>query len=150
MPHSSTGAIAFHRPIPFWFGIAAVTVGVVLHLPMYVESAGMHYHMAGRSMDLPMQIGMALIIAGLVASFYGLRPGRTEMLEAERRGQVRIRAMDDAPINRQHIVLLLIMSLAITIDVMKPVTLGFVVPGMAKEYGLKHPVLNPGGGVPVS
>ena len=43
-----------------------------------------------------------------------------------------------------------VMAIAVTIDVMKPVTLGFVVPGMAREYGLKHPVLNPQGHTPVS
>src|SRR6266540_2446917 len=34
------------------------------------------------------------------------------------------------------------MAVAVTIDVMKPTTLAFVVPGVAREYGLKSP-LNP-------
>ncbi|HEU4997187.1 MAG TPA: MFS transporter [Gemmatimonadaceae bacterium] len=144
-----SGSIDYHHPGHFWFGIAAVTIGVALHLPMYVESAGMHYHMAGMPMDLSMKIGMGLIIVGLIASFYGLLPRGAELRQTGGR-QVRIRAMDDAPITKAHVTLLLIMALAVTIDVMKPVTLGFVVPGMAKEYGLKHPVLNPGGTVPVS
>src|SRR5262249_58744084 len=85
--------------------------------------------------------GMVIIIMGLAASYYGLMP-RAEMSLAASKRRVRIRAMDDAKLNVQHVALLLIMAVAITIDVMKPVTLGFVVPGMAKEYGLKHP-LNP-------
>ena len=71
---SSRGGIAFHHPAAFWLGVAAVTVGVVLHLPMYVESAGMHYRMAGMPVDTPMMAGMGLIIIGLAATFYGLYP----------------------------------------------------------------------------
>jgi putative MFS transporter len=146
---SSQGGITFHHPVAFWLGVAAVTAGVVLHLPMYFESAGMHYHMAGMPMDVPMKIGMVIIIAGLAAAYYGLLP-RGEVTATASKRRVRIRAMDDAKLNAQHVALLLIMAIAITIDVMKPVTLGFVVPGMAKEYGLRHPVLNPHGSVPVS
>lgn len=144
---TEVSGIALHHPMAFWFGVAAVTAGVLLHLPMYVASAGMHYHMAGMPMDASMKIGMALILAGMVASFYGLMPRGEGSVAGP---PVRIRAMDDAPLNAQHVALLLVMALAITIDVMKPVTLSFVVPGMAREYGLRHPVLNPGGTVPVS
>jgi MFS family permease len=38
------------------------------------------------------------------------------------------------------------MAIAVTIDIMKPTTLAFVVPGMTTEYGLKSP-LNPTGTV---
>jgi putative MFS transporter len=144
-----TGAIAFHRPVAFFGGVAAVTVGVALHLPMFFSAGDMHYRLAGMPMDLSMKIGMGLIIAGLVASLYGLLP-RDLRGDASTARPVRIRAMDDAPLTLQHVGLLLVMAIAVTIDVMKPVTLGFVVPGMAREYGLKHPVLNPQGHTPVS
>ncbi|HVZ49712.1 MAG TPA: MFS transporter [Gemmatimonadaceae bacterium] len=147
MQASPRGGIEFHHPAAFWLGVAGVTVGVLLHLPMYAESASMHYMMAGMPMDVSMKIGMALIIVGLLATAWGLYP-RWGTVPAGR--PVRIRAMDDARMNTQHLALLLIMAAAVTIDVMKPVTLGFVVPGMAREYGLKHPVLNPTGTVPVS
>jgi putative MFS transporter len=52
--------------------------------------------------------------------------------------------MDDAPIGWAHIGLLVTMALAITIDIMKPTALAFVVPGMTQEYNLKSP-LNPSG-----
>ena len=148
MASDSRSGITFHHPAAFWLGVAAVTVGVVLHLPMYVASAPMHYMMAGMPMDASMKVGMALIIGGLVATVYGLYPRAHARAPVTR--HVRIRAMDDATISSQHVALLLIMAIAVTIDVMKPVTLGFVVPGMAREYGLQHPVLNPGGTVPVS
>ena len=54
-----------------------------------------------------------------------------------------------APIGGAHLALLAVMAVAVTIDVMKPTTLAFVVPGMAEEYGLKSP-LNPQGQVPVA
>jgi putative MFS transporter len=38
---------------------------------------------------------------------------------------------------------------AVTIDLMKPTTLAFVVPGMAEEYGLRS-ALHPDGDVPVA
>jgi putative MFS transporter len=40
------------------------------------------------------------------------------------------------------------MSVAVTIDIMKPTALAFVLPGMTVEYGLKSP-LNPAGTTPV-
>ena len=39
-------ALAHRRA--FWFGIAAVSAGVVLHLPMYIGAADMGYELAGR------------------------------------------------------------------------------------------------------
>ncbi|MBO0809623.1 MAG: MFS transporter, partial [Actinobacteria bacterium] len=70
-------------------------------------------------------------------------PGRSR---AER---VRVRPLDDAPITRAHLAMLVVMVVAVTIDLMKPITLAFVAPGMATEYGLKS-ALNPGGSVPVA
>jgi hypothetical protein len=57
--------------------------------------------------------------------------------------------MDDIPITAPHIGLLITMMLAVTIDVMKPTALSFVLPGMTMEYGLKGP-LNPTGHIPVA
>src|SRR5262245_28595589 len=62
---STTGILARgERAHPgfFWLGAAAVTVGVGLHLPMYIESASMNFHLAGMPVDAEMLIGMALIV----------------------------------------------------------------------------------------
>src|SRR5262249_45020314 len=40
------------------------------------------------------------------------------------------------PLNLQHWKLMSVLVLALVIDVMKPASLGFVVPGMLKEYGV--------------
>ncbi|HEX3960737.1 MAG TPA: MFS transporter [Trebonia sp.] len=46
--------------------------------------------------------------------------------------------------------MLLVMTLAVTIDVMKPTTLAFVQPGMAKEYGLRSALSPHASGLPVA
>ncbi|WP_420847078.1 hypothetical protein [Nonomuraea basaltis] len=59
------GGVELARPLYFWLGTLATVAGVVLHLPMYLHGAEMHYKLAGMPMDLPMTIGMVLIVAGL-------------------------------------------------------------------------------------
>ncbi|WP_157227643.1 MULTISPECIES: MFS transporter [Nocardia] len=106
----------------------------------------MGYRMAGMSMDAAMISGMVLIVVGLVGTTYGLIP------IGERRDRVvnlQVRALDEAPMTRVHVVLLLVLAAAITIDVMKPTTLAFVVPGVAKEYGLRT-ATNPDGDLPAA
>src|SRR5579863_1942197 len=62
------------HPAFFWGGAIAVTAGVLLHLPMYISSAAMNFHVAGMPVDYEMLFGMALILGGVVAGFYGLIP----------------------------------------------------------------------------
>jgi putative MFS transporter len=143
----ATSGIAYAHPRLFGVGVAAVTAGVLLHLPMYVDSASAGYRMAGMPMDQEMRAGMALIVAGFGLAVYGLLPRRGQIVSATDR--VRVETLDDAPINRAHVLLLVVLALAVTIDVMKPVTLGFVAPGVAREYGLRSPA-NPGGHTPVA
>src|ERR1700727_697068 len=112
----------FRRPAAFWLGAAACTAGVALHVPMYISAAGMGYRMAGMRPDPEMITGMALICAGLVASLYGLLPAGSGQIR-QRATRIRVSALDEAPIRRQHIALLAVMAIAITIDVMKPTTL---------------------------
>ena len=138
----------FPHPVVFWFGVAACVTGVGLHLPMYVGARAMGYHLAGMQPDLPMTLGMILILVGLAAALYGLLPPRSNRIR-QKVAQIRVRALDDAPIRWPHIALLVVMALAVTIDVMKPTTLSFVAPGVAKEYGLKT-AANPHGSIPVT
>ncbi|MEV0620774.1 MFS transporter [Nonomuraea sp. NPDC050404] len=141
------GGVELARPLWFWLGTVATVAGVVLHLPMYLHSAEMHYRLAGMPMDLPMTIGMVLIVAGLVVTAYGLVPPGA--FTTKPAGEVRVRALDDQRMRPAHIGLIVVMSVAVVIDAMKPITLGFVSPGMVEEYGLKSP-LNPGGDLPVA
>ncbi|MDQ2666982.1 MAG: MFS transporter [Gemmatimonadota bacterium] len=145
---TNRGGVIFGHAGAFWFGVACVTAGVFLHLPMYLMGSGNGYRLAGMPMNPSMKIGMAAIIVGLISSLYGLYP-RSAGNIAARASRIRVAALDDMPLARAHIGLLFTMMLAVTIDVMKPTALAFVLPGMTVEYGLKGP-LNPGGTIPVA
>lgn len=136
---------AAHRGA-FWGGTVAVVAGVVLHLPMYAEAKDMGYRLAGMPMDTAMVVGMVLIVAGLAATTWGLVP-RSARQQPD--SGLRVRALDEAPIGRAHVGLMLVMAAAVTIDVMKPATLSFVLPGMTREYGLRS-ALHPTGTVPAA
>ena len=115
---------------------------------MYYESRDMGFRLAGMPVDLPMIAGMVLIVIGLAATVWGVIP-RDHSPALESDVHIRVRALDEVPINSAHVILMLVMAAAVTIDVMKPATLSFVLPGMTREYGLKSP-LHPGGTVPAA
>ena len=142
------GEVTFHHPKIFWFGTLAVTTGVLLHLPMYLHGRHHGYQLAGMPIDNNMLIGMAAIVVGLLASLYGLYPKKSNACTGSL-NTISVQTMDDAPIGLAHIGLLFTMAVAITIDIMKPTSLAFVIPGMTLEYNLKSP-LNPAGIVPAA
>lgn len=136
------------RSLAFRLGAVGVATGVALHLPMYLHARDMGFRLVGMPADAPMVIGMALVMMGLAASVWGLIPSvEPEALVSD--AQIRVRTLDDAPMSAAHVALVLVMAAAVTIDVMKPTTLSFVLPGMTQEYGLRSP-LNPGGTVPAA
>jgi putative MFS transporter len=67
-------SLSLHHPVAFWAGCAAIVVGVLGHLPMYVMASDIECPMADMPMDLSMTIGMVLIPAGLVLATYALVP----------------------------------------------------------------------------
>jgi putative MFS transporter len=117
----------------FSIGCVAVTIGVLLHLPMFWMGRFNGFQLSGMEMDAEMWWGMVLICAGIVIAAYGLLP-RARAGIAEQR--LRISAPEDAPLTRAHYRLMVVLTIALVIDVMKPASLGFVVPGMRSEYGL--------------
>jgi MFS transporter, putative metabolite:H+ symporter len=117
--------------LAFWLGSAVVSVGVILHLPMFWMARTQGFRMAGMPMDLGMLIGMALIVAGVGAAGYGLLPKtvpETQTLES-------FAPPEDAPLRRAHWRMMVVLAVALIIDIMKPASLGFVTPGMSAEYG---------------
>ncbi|TDD83505.1 hypothetical protein E1293_14595 [Actinomadura darangshiensis] len=73
---------------------------MALHLPMYLDSADMHYNMRGMEMDATMLTGMALILAGMALTAYGLIP---RGLAASRLDdEVRVRGVRRAVPARPH------------------------------------------------
>lgn len=132
---SRTGIIGERAPI-FWGACAAITLGVLLHLPMLAMAHRMGNHLVGMPMDAEMWLGMALIILGVPAAIYGALPPRRAPHDSHAR--TNYEAADSTPLNRWHASVIVVLMVALVIDVMKPATLGFVLPGMASEYGISQ------------
>jgi putative MFS transporter len=110
---------------------------------MFVDAASVGYRMTGMDVDSMMLTGMALIVAGTLAAGYGLLPtpsSREEPGALEAVSGARTPAAE-ARLTLDHWGLMATLAVALVIDMMKPSTLGFVVPGMAQEYGLSRPTV---------
>lgn len=87
-------------------------------------------------MDRTMMLGMLVIAVGAILACFGaLRTtGKLRLADAS--------PVFEAPrstrLNRWHAGLLAVLILGLVIDVMKPATLGFVLPGLAKEYAISR------------
>lgn len=135
--------IAFHHPSAFWLGTFMIIGGVLLHVPDYVAAREMNYVMAGMPITGWMLAGMALIVGGLGLAASGLLPRKESIGEravARTADRYHFRAMDDARLTSAHWGLLFVLGVALIVDVMKPATLGFVLPGLSKEYGISKQV----------
>jgi MFS transporter, putative metabolite:H+ symporter len=119
----------------FALGCLAVAAGVVAHLPMFAMARSMGYQLAGMPVDYTMLGGMALIILGTMVAAYGLLP-RNLAAQRAASADIVVAAPEDAPLGRAHWGLMIVLVIALVIDVMKPASLGFTVPGMVSEYGV--------------
>jgi putative MFS transporter len=119
----------------FALGCLAVTAGVAMHLPMFLMGRMMHYRLVGMPMGNDMVLGMVLIVAGVGVAAWGLLP-RNIAQQRLTSDTIEISAPEDAPLGRAHWGLMLVLTVALVIDVMKPASLGFTVPGMVSEYGV--------------
>jgi MFS transporter, putative metabolite:H+ symporter len=131
--------IAFHHPVAFWMGCSMVIAGVLAHLPMLAMAAPMHYHLAGMPMDNTMLVGMALVPLGVLLAGYGLMPRLEQMRRTLHPDRIPLpfHAADQVPLNREHWKLVTVLTVALAVDVMKPATIGFAMPGMSAEYGIR-------------
>ena len=121
----------------FWAGCAAVTLGVGLHVPMLLMAADMGFRLTGMDMDQGMVLGMAVIVAGVGLAGFGLLPARAPADLAA----VAASPLGTAPLGAAHWRLMAVLAVALVVDVMKPASLGFVVPGMLDEYGLTRHIV---------
>jgi putative MFS transporter len=122
------------RPALLAVSVLAVLAGVGAHLPMFVMSAP-SFRMASMPADALMLAGMAAIVLGGIGTLFALLPPRMPARSA-RAARIDLRPIDEAPLTISHWLLGIVVMLALIVDVMKPATLGFVVPGMGDEYGL--------------
>lgn len=133
--------IAFvdRRPWAFALGVVAVTIGVVMHIPMFMMGRAMGYRLHGMPMGPDMVAGMALIVAGVAVAAYGLLPKDVARQRAASRKLI-VSPPEDAPLSAAHWRLMTVLVIALVIDVMKPASLGFTIPGMTDEYGVTKDV----------
>ena len=118
----------------FWLGSALVSVGVILHLPMFWMARNSGFILAHMQMDAGMLWGMAFIVGGIGMVGYGLLPSVSRPVgEGDSMAPA-----EDAPLTAAHWKLMLVLAVALMIDVMKPASLGFVTPGMQVEYGVNR------------
>jgi putative MFS transporter len=125
---------SFGRPLPFWIGTLLVTLGVLAHGPMFWMGRHTRWRMVGMPMTVEMGLGMALIPLGLVLAAAGLWPRGGPATGVGALSWLHV--ADRAPLARAHWALVGALVVTLAVDVMKPATLGFVIPGLADEYGL--------------
>lgn len=132
----------FHQRRAVWafgLGCIAVTIGVILHIPMFLMGRDMGFHLAGMPMDPWMIFGMFLIVGGIGVAAYGLLPQKIGQ-QVEAASHITVAAPEDLKLGGAHWVLMAVLVVALVIDVMKPAALGFVMPGMTKEYGVSKAI----------
>jgi putative MFS transporter len=119
----------------FILGVTAVTAGVLLHAPMFLMGRDMGFRLSGMPMDSGMMAGMGLIVGGVAIACYGLLPRNiSKQLAASQ--EIVVSPPEDAPLTRAHWTLMSVLVVALIIDIMKPASLGFTIPGMIDEYGV--------------
>lgn len=121
---------------------------MLLQLPMFVAARHHHYVVSGMPVDGWMVAGMILIVAGLAAVTAGLVPVGGRLPGQEK--ALSVAPLDEAGLGPAHVGLLGVLTLAIAIDAQKPFTLAFILPGVAKEYGLSTPAHHLAGHLPVA
>ena len=117
----------------FVLGVIAVTAGVLLHVPMFLMGRASHFRLTGMPMGSDMYVGMALIIVGVGIAAYGLLP-RNISRQLSATQDVVVTPPEDAPLSLAHWTLMFVLVIALGIDIMKPASLGFTIPGMIAEY----------------
>lgn len=121
----------------FVVGVLAVCAGVLLHVPDYVATRHMHFMMVKMGMSVGMSVGMVLIVVGLALAAWGLLPDRSlrsQIMAAD--STERFEALDTTRMGKAHWSLVVMLTVGLVIDTMKPASLGFTLPGIAKEYGV--------------
>jgi putative MFS transporter len=125
--------------LAFWLGTLAILAGVGCHLPDFIAARHVHFQMSGVcqawgcGMSKLMCLGMGLIATGLAATVYGLFPAGHKRLD-DASAAYELQSIDDAKLGAAHWKLVAVLGVALIVDVMKPATLGFVLPGVRHEY----------------
>lgn len=117
----------------FILGVILVTGGVLMHVPMFLMGRHNHFILYGMPIGPDMIAGMVAIVVGCGVSAYGLLP-RDIGAQLAASQDIVVSPPEDAPLGRAHWGLMSVLIIALVIDIMKPATLGFTLPGMMSEY----------------
>lgn len=117
----------------FILGVILVTSGVLLHAPMFLMGRHNHFILYGMPIGWDMLAGMAAIVFGCGIAAYGLLP-RDIAGQLAATHDIVVSPPEDMPLGRAHWGLMAVLVIALIIDIMKPATLGFTLPGMMAEY----------------
>src|SRR3954447_7576431 len=130
----STSTLSDRRGIwAFVLGVILVTGGVLMHAPMFLMGRHNHYVLYGMTIGWDMIAGMVAIVLGCGIAAYGLLP-RDIARQLAASEDIVVSPPEDAPLSRAHWGLMSVLVIALIIDIMKPATLGFTLPGMMTEY----------------
>jgi putative MFS transporter len=117
----------------FVLGVILVTAGVLMHAPMFLMGRHNHFVLAGMPIGWDMVLGMAAIVGGCAIAAYGLLP-RNIAGQLAASQDIVVTPPEDVPLSWPHWGLMGVLVIALVIDIMKPATLGFTLPGMMSEY----------------
>src|SRR3954449_3905077 len=130
----STSTLSDRRGLwAFVLGVILVTGGVLMHAPMFLMGRHNHFILYGMPIGWDMVAGMVAIVGGCAVAAYGLLPRNiAQQLAASQ--DIVVSPPEDAPLSRAHWMLMSVLVIALVIDIMKPASLGFTLPGMMAEY----------------
>ena len=138
----STSTLSDRRGLwAFVLGVVLVTGGVLMHAPMFLMGWHNHFVLAGMPIGWDMVVGMAAIVGGCGVAAYGLLP-RDIAGQLTAQHDIVVSPPEDAPLGPAHWALMSILVIALMIDIMKPATLGFTLPGMMSEYHVTKAVVS--------
>src|SRR3954451_10443934 len=130
----STSTLSDRRGIwAFVLGVIMVTGGVLMHAPMFLMGRHNHFILYGMPIGWDMVVGMVAIVLGCGIAAHGLLP-RDIARQLAASEDIVVSPPEDAPLSRAHWGLMSVLVIALIIDIMKPATLGFTLPGMMTEY----------------
>lgn len=130
----STSTLSDRRgALAFALGVVMVVGGVLMHAPMFLMGRHNHFILYGMPIGWDMVVGMVAIVAGCGIAAYGLLP-RYIASQLAASQDVVVTPPEDAPLSAAHWRLMAVLVIALIIDIMKPASLGFTLPGMMSEY----------------
>ena len=139
---SSTSTLSDRRGVwAFVLGVMMVTGGVLMHAPMFLMGRHNHFILYGMPIGWDMIAGMVAIVAGCGVAAYGLLP-RDIASQLAASQDIVVTPPEDAPLSRAHWGLMSVLVIALIIDIMKPATLGFTLPGMMGEYHVTKAIVS--------